>query len=117
MTASAPSRTALVTSVTSARVGRGEDVIDSSISVAVIESRALAFVRDKMSCWAAGTLSKESSTPRSPLATMAPAASSRMSSRFRYPMALSILAMTGVPWASFFTIRTSSPDDTKLDAT
>ena len=37
ITASVPSRTALATSVTSARVGRPASIIDSSISVAVIE--------------------------------------------------------------------------------
>ena len=40
--ASVPSRIALATSVTSARVGRGEKTIDSSICVAVITGRASA---------------------------------------------------------------------------
>ena len=40
MTASVPSRIALATSATSARVGREEVIIESSICVAVIDGRA-----------------------------------------------------------------------------
>ena len=42
MTASVPSRIALATSATSARVGRDEVIIESSICVAVIDGRAIA---------------------------------------------------------------------------
>ena len=41
MTASVPSRIALATSATSARVGRDEVTIESSIWVAVIDGRAM----------------------------------------------------------------------------
>ena len=112
MTASVPSRTAVATSVTSALVGRGECVIDSSISVAVIDTLALALVRARMSFCADGTLSIDSSTPRSPRATMAPCASVRMSSRFAYPTALSILAITGVAGARRRIWRMSAADET-----
>ncbi len=55
ITASLPSMTALATSVTSARVGRGEEVIDSSISVAVIEMPPTALVAAMISFWTRGS--------------------------------------------------------------
>ena len=54
ITASLPSMTALATSVTSARVGRGEAVIDSSISVAVMEMPPAALVAAMISFWRRG---------------------------------------------------------------
>ena len=49
ITASVPPMTALATSVTSARVGRGLVVIDSSISVAVTEIRPAEMAFSRMS--------------------------------------------------------------------
>mmetsp|Transcript_22145 Transcript_22145/g.62295 ORF Transcript_22145/g.62295 Transcript_22145/m.62295 type:complete len:211 (+) Transcript_22145:449-1081(+) len=82
MTASARSRAALVTSATSARVGRGFFCIDSSICVATTTglpaSRHLATtVFCHVAIWASGT-----STPKSPRATMIPSLFSMMSSMF-----------------------------------
>ncbi len=54
ITASVRASTALATSVTSARVGRDALVIDSSISVAVMEMRPAALARRSMSAWTSG---------------------------------------------------------------
>ena len=54
--------------------------IDSSISVAVMEIRCAELVRARMSCCTRGMRSMGSSTPRSPRATMAPSATSSISS-------------------------------------
>ncbi len=50
MTALVPSRTALATSVTSARVGTGDAIIDSSIWVAVMTGRPKR-TAEKMICF------------------------------------------------------------------
>ena len=55
ITASVPSRIALATSVTSARVGRGERTIESSICVAVIDGRASAPASAITCFWTIGT--------------------------------------------------------------
>ena len=74
MTASVPSRIAFATSDTSARVGRGLWIIDSSICVAVITgTRCSCDSRISRFC-TSGTSSNGSSTPRSPRATMMPSA-------------------------------------------
>ena len=64
-----------------ALVGRVEWVIDSSISVAVIVTTPASLARRRMSAWINGIRSKGNWTPRSPRATMMPAASPRISSR------------------------------------
>jgi len=56
----------LATSVTSARVGRGEFTIESSICVAVITGRASSPAIAITRFWTIGTSSSGSSTPRSP---------------------------------------------------
>ena len=79
MMASAPSKTAVATSETSARVGTGAWIIDSSIWVAITTglparraSRVICFCRP-------GTRSSGSSTPRSPRATISASEASMMS--------------------------------------
>ena len=57
ITASVPSRSALATSETSARVGRGLWIIDSSIWVAVITGRARSWASRMMRFWMSGTSS------------------------------------------------------------
>jgi hypothetical protein len=70
MTASVPSKSALATSLASARVGRGFSIMDSSICVAVITGRPYRLASWMIRFCAIGTCSKGSSTPRSPRATM-----------------------------------------------
>src|SRR5262249_40216660 len=80
ITASAPSNTAVATSDTSARVGTGLLIIDSSIWVATttgLPARRAA----RVSCfWMPGTFSSGSSTPRSPRATISQSVKSMISS-------------------------------------
>ena len=101
ITASVPSNTALATSLTSARVGAGASIIDSSIWVAVMTGvptstqwRMICFCR-----W--GTSSSGQSMPRSPRATMTASAASAMPARSPSADAVSILA----------TIRDAVADD------
>ncbi len=72
ITASVPSRIALATSVTSARVGRDERTIESSICVAVIEIRARSPASRSRRFCTIGTSWIGSSIPRSPRATITP---------------------------------------------
>ena len=80
MTASAPSKTAVATSETSARVGTGAEIINSSIWVATttgLPERRQA----RISCFCRpGTDSSGISTPRSPRATINASESSMISS-------------------------------------
>ena len=76
ITASAPSSTALATSDASARVGRGAEIIDSSIWVATMTGLALRRAFSTISFWTIGTSSSGSSTPRSPRATITPSKAS-----------------------------------------
>jgi hypothetical protein len=80
ITASVPSKMALATSVTSARVGRVECTIDSSIWVAVIEGLPARPASCSSRFWTSGTSSMGSSMPRSPRATMMPSAAAMISS-------------------------------------
>ncbi len=93
ITASAWSMTALATSETSARVGRGLRIIESSICVATMTglatSRHLAMSR----FCAIGTAAASVSMPRSPRATMMASTASTMASRFSSASRFSILAM------------------------
>mmetsp|Transcript_59733 Transcript_59733/g.139766 ORF Transcript_59733/g.139766 Transcript_59733/m.139766 type:complete len:347 (-) Transcript_59733:627-1667(-) len=70
ITASAPSQTALQTSLTSARVGTGFLIILSTTCVALMTKRPACFARAMSSFCAKGTRFRPSSTPRSPRATM-----------------------------------------------
>jgi len=97
ITASVPSMTALATSAASARVGRGFRIIESSIWVAVMTVFPRLLVSRMMRFCTIGTFSAPTSTPRSPRATMAPSAASRISSRFATASGFSILAISGVP--------------------
>ena len=74
--ASVPSRMALATSDASARVGRGLSIMLSSIWVAVITTLPAPLAAAMIRFWSVGTSSVESSTPRSPRATMTPSAAS-----------------------------------------
>ncbi len=85
----------MATSATSARVGREELTIESSIWVAVIAGRAsLPAVRS--SCfWTIGTSSIGSSMPRSPRATITQSAARMISSAASTAWGFSILAISG----------------------
>ena len=60
----------MATSEASARVGRGAEIIDSSIWVATITGLAQRRAAVTIRFWTSGTSSSGSSTPRSPRATM-----------------------------------------------
>ena len=94
MIASAPSRTADATSVASARVGRGDRIIDSSICVATITglSETLAALSSRF-CTRISSIG--SSTPRSPRATITASATSRICSKPSTAGRVSILATIG----------------------
>ena len=117
MMASAPSNTAVATSDTSARVGTGATIIDSSICVATTTglpwrraSRVMRFCRP-------GTCSSGISTPRSPRATISASETAMISSRRAIACGFSILAMTSArPLAIFRTSMTSSGRCTKESA-
>ena len=70
----------MATSVTSARVGRGEATIESSIWVAVIDGRASAPASAITCFWTIGTSSMRISMPRSPRATITQSAARTISS-------------------------------------
>ena len=70
----------MATSETSARVGTGSTIIDSSIWVATTTGLPARRAARVICFWRAGTVSSGSSTPRSPRATMMPSAISRISS-------------------------------------
>ena len=79
MMALVPSYTALATSETSARVGRGFLAMLSSIWVAVTTRLPREMQVLITLFWISGSSSNGTSTPRSPRATMTPFASSRIS--------------------------------------
>ena len=79
ISASAPSSTALATSEVSALVGRGAEIIDSSICVATMTGRALSLARSIARFCTIGTCSSGNSTPRSPRATIRPSKASSTS--------------------------------------
>mmetsp|Transcript_18440 Transcript_18440/g.69776 ORF Transcript_18440/g.69776 Transcript_18440/m.69776 type:complete len:243 (+) Transcript_18440:617-1345(+) len=100
MTQSAPSSTALATSDTSARVGRGFLIIESSICVAQITGFPRRLQHLIMYFCATNTFSKGISMPRSPRATMIPSDASRMLVKFCTPSRFSIfemILMCGLP--------------------
>ena len=96
ITASVPSYTALATSVTSALVGRGLRIMESSIWVAVITGLQATLHFSMIIFWIYGTSCAGISTPMSPRATMMPSLASMMASRFSMPSAFSIFAMTAM---------------------
>ena len=79
ITASAPSKIAVATSETSARVGTGLVIINSSIWVATITGLPAWRQARVISFCTPGTFSSGISTPRSPRATISASARSRMS--------------------------------------
>ena len=79
MIASAPSNTAIDTSDTSARVGTGAVIIDSSIWVATTTGLPARRQARVICFWMPGTASIGISTPRSPRATMTASESSMIS--------------------------------------
>ncbi len=94
--ASEPSNTALATSLASARVGRGLEIIDSSIWVAVITGQRKADARAMIRFCSTGTWAADSSTPRSPRATITASEAWMISSRWSRACGFSSLAMSGV---------------------
>ena len=95
MTASVPSKMALATSVTSARVGDGFSTMELSICVAVMTGLPMRLHRAMSLFWIMGTSSIGISTPRSPRATMIPFAMARMLSMFWTACHFSTLTMMG----------------------
>ena len=93
MTQSVPSRTALATSVASARVGRGAPVMDSSIWVAVMTNLPASLQRLIMRFCARKICSMRISIPRSPRATMTPSDLATMSEKLSRPSMFSTLEM------------------------
>jgi len=80
ITASAPSKIAVATSETSARVGTAASIIDSSICVATTTGLPRRRAALTISFCRMGTVSSANSTPRSPRATISPSAASIISS-------------------------------------
>ena len=101
ITASEPSSTALATSLASARVGDGFVIIDSSICVAVITGFLRLAASPMILFCSTGTFHGDSSTPRSPRATITESATSRIASRSSSACGFSILAMS---WARPFSL-------------
>ena len=106
----------MATSATSARVGRDEETIESSIWVAVIDGRASRPAIRRSCFWTIGTSSIGSSIPRSPRATITVSAARMMSSASSTACGFSILATSGSRvWRR--TVSTSSAVRTKESAT
>ena len=85
-----PSYIAFATSLTSALVGLGLLIIDSSIWVAVITGFPCLYVFLINSFWNIGTSSIGISTPKSPLATIIPSDTSSILSKLSIPSLFSI---------------------------
>ena len=108
MTASAPSKIAVATSETSARVGRRCVTIDSSIWVATITGTLAPRACRMISFCMWGTSSSGTSTPRSPRATMTASTVVRMPGRFSRTSCRSSLATMGrLAPCSWRNLRTS----------
>ena len=95
MTASAPSKIAVATSETSARVGRRCVTIDSSIWVATITATLAPRAWRMISFWMCGTSSSGTSTPRSPRATMTASTTFRIPGKLARTSCRSSLATSG----------------------
>ena len=91
MMASAPSNTAVATSDTSARVGTGAVIIDSSICVATTTGLPARRAARVICFWMPGTASSGISTPRSPRATISASESSMISASRATACGFSIL--------------------------
>ena len=119
--ASVPSRTALLTSETSALVGVGEMTMLRSIWVAITTPFPAALALSTMRRCIRGTRSIGISTPRSPRATITESTSGRIESRLSMPSPRSSLAITSalLPAALRYrrAYRISSPVRTKDTAT
>ena len=102
-----PSKMAFATSVTSARVGRGLCVIDSSIWVAVIAGLLARRVLRIIIFCTSGISSGGISIPKSPRATIMPSATSMILSIASTPSWFSIFAMIwmSLPFSSSKTLR------------
>jgi len=98
----------LAQSDASARVGRGEEIIDSSTSVATITGLADRRASSMARFCTIGTISSGSSTPRSPRATMMPSNASMISTKLSTACGFSILAITGTARPSSVMIRATS---------
>ncbi len=108
---------AVATSETSARVGMGLSIIDSSICVATITGFAAARHLRTRRFWIGGTFCTGSSTPRSPRATMIPSLTARMSSKHFTAAGFSIFdRIAARPRTSVRASFTSSGRCTKLSA-
>mmetsp|Transcript_454 Transcript_454/g.1093 ORF Transcript_454/g.1093 Transcript_454/m.1093 type:complete len:202 (+) Transcript_454:2609-3214(+) len=100
MTQSVPSKTALATSLASARVGRGLWIMDSSISVAVMTNFPAKLQSLIRRFCTEHTRSRGISTPRSPLATMIPSETFIMDRMLFRASWFSILAITCIPFST-----------------
>ena len=94
ITASAPSKTELATSFTSARVGRGVVIMLSNICVAIITGFEAALHFFTIIFCSKGTSSRGISTPKSPRATIIASETAMISSIFSIASGFSILATT-----------------------
>ena len=94
MTASAPSKIAVATSDTSARVGTGLEIIDSSICVATTTGLPARRAARVICFWMPGTFSSGISTPRSPRATISASVKSMISASRATACGFSIFAIT-----------------------
>ena len=122
MIASTPSSTALAASLTSARVGLGSVVIDSSTCVATMTGMPRRRARRVMSFCAVGTRSSGISRPRSPRATITPSHDARISSSWSSACGRSSFATSGTAGAPAAAISSrarvrSAAVCTKLSAT
>src|SRR2546427_231412 len=121
MIASAPSKIAVETSETSARVGLKCVTIDSSIWVATMTGTLAARACRITSFWMCGTSSRGTSRPRSPRATMTASTIVRMPGRLATISWRSSLATIGksAPWSrrNFLTSPMSAAERTNETAT
>ncbi len=85
----------MATSATSARVGREETTIESSICVAVIDGRAVQPASSSSCFCTIGTRSIGSSMPKSPRAIITQSATFRISAARWTAIGFSILAISG----------------------
>ena len=106
--ASAPSRMAFATSLTSARVGEGAEIMLSSICVATMTGRPRKWACLTIFFCSTGTSATSISTPRSPRATITPSAQRRIASRASMAWGFSIFAITGSR-VRLFIVRLSRP--------
>mmetsp|Transcript_77332 Transcript_77332/g.194487 ORF Transcript_77332/g.194487 Transcript_77332/m.194487 type:complete len:294 (-) Transcript_77332:515-1396(-) len=97
ITQSVPSSTALATSLASARVGRGNPVMDSSICVAVTTGLPIKLQRAIIIFCARKTFSGGISMPKSPRATMMPSLASQIAVKFFSPSSFSIFDIILIP--------------------